>query len=83
MCIDIDMKAIQITFDEKLLKELDASEEVRRDGRSAVLRRAAAEYLRRKHRHTIAERYAAAYGGEPRPGEEFRGWEDEGRWPSD
>jgi len=34
------MKVIQITFDERSLKELDATEEVRRDGRSAVLRRA-------------------------------------------
>ena len=41
------MKPVQVLFDELLLKRLDADEEVRRDGRSAVLRRAAAEYLRR------------------------------------
>ncbi|MGH8247575.1 MAG: ribbon-helix-helix protein, CopG family [Gammaproteobacteria bacterium] len=34
---------IQITMDEKLLDKLDAAEEVRRDGRSAVLRRAGGE----------------------------------------
>ena len=39
------MKAIQITFDETLLEELDATEEVRQDGRSAVFRRAIKEYL--------------------------------------
>lgn len=75
------MKAIQITFDERLLAELDATEEVRRDGRSAVLRRAAAEYLRRRRRFTVAEAYRRAYGDEPGPGDEFEGWEDEGEWP--
>ena len=75
------MKAIQVTFDEKLLARLDATEEARRDGRSAVLRRAAAEYLRRRRRDEIAERYQQAYGEEPGLGEEFEGWEDEGEWP--
>ena len=75
------MKAIQVTFDERLLAELDASEEVRREGRSAVLRKAAAEYLARRRRSEISEDYARAYGEEPGLGEEFTGWEDEGRWP--
>lgn len=77
------MKAIQITFDEELLRRLDASEEVRRDGRSAVLRRAAADYLARRSRQAIAERYRRAYATEPDPGEEFAGWGDEGRWPEE
>ena len=49
------MKAIQITFDERLLARLDATEEAQRDGRSAVMRRAVDEYLRRRRRYTIAE----------------------------
>ena len=83
MYIIMYMKAIQITFDEALLRELDATEEVRRDGRSAVLRRAAAEYLRSKRRYVIAERYRQAYGDGKGLGEEFKGWEDEGRWPDE
>ncbi|HVR29655.1 MAG TPA: ribbon-helix-helix protein, CopG family [Thermoanaerobaculia bacterium] len=75
------MKAIQITIDEELLTELDASEEVRREGRSAVLRKAAAEYLARRRRSEIAEGYARAYGEAPGLGEELAGWEDQGRWP--
>ena len=75
------MKAIQVTLDEKLLAELDADEEVRRDGRSAVLRRAAAEYLRRRRRRSIADQYRNAYGAEPGLGQEFDGWQDEGSWP--
>ena len=75
------MKPIQITFDEALLEELDATEEVRRDGRSAVLRRAVREYLRTKRRHAIAEQYRQAYGSQGALGGDFTGWEDEGRWP--
>jgi hypothetical protein len=77
----ITMKAIQITLDDELLARLDADEEVRRDGRSAVLRRAADEYLRKRRRLAIADQYARAYGSNPALGAEFNGWEDEGAWP--
>ena len=50
------MKAIQITFDERLLEKLDSDEEVKREGRSAVIRRAVADYLRKKRRATIGKR---------------------------
>lgn len=75
------MKAIQITLDEPLLARLDADDEVQRDGRSAVIRRAADEYLRRRRKRTIAEQYARAYGTASDLGDEFRGWENEGAWP--
>lgn len=75
------MKAIQITFDETLLAELDATEEVRREGRSAVLRRAAADYLRKRRRDAVAAGYRRAYGSAHGLGDEFEGWEGQGRWP--
>lgn len=68
-------------FDEELLKRLDADAEVRKVGRSAVLRRAAAEYLRRSRKKRIAEAYRRAYRGSAGLGDEFAGWEDEGSWP--
>jgi metal-responsive CopG/Arc/MetJ family transcriptional regulator len=77
------MKAIQITVDEKLLKELDATEEVARDGRSAVFRKAAAEYLRRRRDAEIDAQYAKAYSNSPPFEDDFEGWEDEGVWPED
>jgi hypothetical protein len=83
VCTVYNMKAIQVSFDEALLEELDRTEEVRRDGRSAVLRRAVVEYLRQKRQHSIAERYAQAYGTGPGLGKEFDGWEDQGRWPQE
>jgi hypothetical protein len=48
-----------------------------------VLRRAVVEYLRRKKRDTIAERYARAYGARRGLGKEFEGWEDQGTWPEE
>ena len=75
------MKPVQIMLDEDLLERLDATAEVQREGRSAVLRRAAEEYLRRRRRFEIAEAYRSAYGSKQGIGSEFEGWEDEGKWP--
>jgi hypothetical protein len=78
----IDMKAIQITMDEATLEVLDSDDEVVRDGRSAVVRRALAEYLKRRPRARIAEQVPArAYAS--LPAVEFGGWEKEQAWPED
>ena len=68
-------------MDERLLSQLDADIEVRRVGRSAVLRRAAAEYLERQRARQVSEAYARAYGSGPGLDTELAGWEDEGTWP--
>ena len=69
-------------MDEPLLLRLDADDEVKRDGRSAVLRRAVDEYLRRRRARRIAEAYRKGYGGGKGLGNEFAGWESEGSWPA-
>jgi len=76
------MKPIQVLIDEPLLRRLDADPEVRRVGRSEVLRRAASDYLRRARARTIVDRYRRAYGKAAGLGEEWVGWEDEGSWPA-
>ena len=77
------MKAIQVSFDEKLLDQLDADPEVKKVGRSEVMRRAVASYLRLRRSNSISEAYTRAYGDRPGLDGEFAGWGDEGSWPVD
>ena len=74
------MKPVQVMMEEGLLKALDADEEVRRLGRSAVLRKIVAEYLERERRRAILREYRAAYGAGGLE-KEFGGWEEQGEWP--
>jgi metal-responsive CopG/Arc/MetJ family transcriptional regulator len=75
------MKAVQVMMDEHLLQRLDADDEVRRIGRSAVLRRAAAEYLQRRRAQQVSDAYARAYARGQGLDEDLAGWEHEGAWP--
>ncbi|MCG8478660.1 MAG: hypothetical protein MI724_06170 [Spirochaetales bacterium] len=77
------MKAVQIMFDERLLAQLDATEEVQREGRSAVLRKAAYEYLRARRSVEVREQYRRAYAKDGAIDSELAGWKDEGVWPDD
>lgn len=72
------MKPIRVMMDEEVLRRLDRDEEVRRRGRSAVLRQAASEYLRRSTTRRIAKVYRKAYGKSAGLGADFSGWENEG-----
>ena len=76
------MKPIQLLIDQPLLRRLDADPEVKQVGRSEVLRRAAAAYLRRSRARRIAEAYAKAYSGDEGLGHDWIGWEAEGAWPA-
>jgi metal-responsive CopG/Arc/MetJ family transcriptional regulator len=77
------MKAIQVMMDEALLEALDATAAVQRDGRSAVLRQAAADYLARRRDAEIGDQYRRAYAGERGLGPDFDGWEEQGSWPAE
>ena len=69
-------------FDEKLLAELDRTEEVREKGRSAVLRQLISDFLRRRRARETDARYEHAYADLVEPlGDDFEGWENEGVWP--
>ncbi len=77
------MKAIQITMDEGLLERLDADEQVRRHGRSALIRQLVSEFLERRREAAIDAQYRRAYAGFDGLGPEFDGWEEMGVWPED
>jgi len=79
----LNMKAIQITFDEALLDRLDRHPSVRERGRSAVVREAAAEYLKRRDDEDIARQYRAGYREPSDLDDEMEGWASEGAWPED
>lgn len=72
------MKVIKVSMDERLLAAADADPEVQRLGRSAVLRMALVDYLRRKRREEISAAYARAYA---KPDCSLKSWTDEGVWP--
>lgn len=74
------MKAVQATFDEGLLDKLDRYCAARASGRSAAIREAVADYLRRKEVEDAALRYQAGYGAAPADAD-LSGWADEGVWP--
>ena len=54
---------------------------MRRLGRSAVLRMAADEYLRRRRRAETNAAYRRAYATGDGIDRELSGWSDEGAWP--
>jgi metal-responsive CopG/Arc/MetJ family transcriptional regulator len=77
------MKPVQVLFDEELLSELDADEQVQQVGRSRVLRQLAKSYLKRQHEAALDARYVAGYAADSSVGEELEGWGEEGVWPDD
>ena len=76
------MKAIHVSFDERLLETLDRDAEVKQNGRSAVIRWAVADYLRKKRRNAIADAYQRGYGKHPADSD-LGGWADRGTWPDE
>ena len=70
-------------MDEGLLDELDRAAEVRKEGRSAVIRRAVEAWLKRARERDIEAQYARAYGAGAGLGPDWDGWEDQGVWPDE
>ena len=76
------MKAIQVTFDEELLEQLDERPEVREQGRSRILREMTAAYLAEKRSEDIAREYRDGYTKYPQTDEEIE-WAGHGVWPEE
>ena len=77
------MLTIQVVLDEKLLKAADAAAKKRRVNRSALIREALGEYLKRIRTRELQELDRRGYQARPHHPQEFKGWEDMAAWPDD
>jgi hypothetical protein len=80
---NINMKPVQILIDEELLAGLDEDEEVRRVGRSKVLRGLIAAYLESRREARLDLQYRQGYGESLQVSEELDGGDEEGSWPEE
>ena len=77
------METIQVVLNAKLLKATDRAAKRQKVNRSALVRRALQEHLKRLHELDLEERDRRGYIAKPQRDEEFRIWEDAAAWPSD
>jgi metal-responsive CopG/Arc/MetJ family transcriptional regulator len=75
------MKSVQILMDEELLAKLDEDQEVRRSGRSKVLRRLVSADLESRRDARLDAQYKQGFGNSFRVSEELADWDEEGSWP--
>jgi metal-responsive CopG/Arc/MetJ family transcriptional regulator len=77
------VETIQVVLDAKLLKEADMAAKRQKTNRSALIRRALQEHLRRLRVLDLEERDRRGYQAEPQRVEEYRAWEEAAAWPED
>jgi metal-responsive CopG/Arc/MetJ family transcriptional regulator len=76
----VDMKTIQMTINEELLRELDRTIEQMKITRSAFIRESIVYYLKRKKILEMEKQHKAGYEKKPVREDEFGIWEDEQVW---
>jgi metal-responsive CopG/Arc/MetJ family transcriptional regulator len=77
------MEIVQIVLDKKLLQAADQAAKRTRRNRSALVRDALREHLRRLEVRASEERDREGYLRQSQADEEARGWESEAAWPQD
>ena len=75
------METIQVVLDTKLLKATDIAAKRHKVNRSALVREALRQHLKRLHELELEERDRRGYLARPQREEEFRMWEDAAAWP--
>jgi metal-responsive CopG/Arc/MetJ family transcriptional regulator len=75
------METIQVVLDKKLLQAADQAARQTRRNRSALVRDALREHLRRLDVRAKEERDRQGYSRLPQKGNESRVWETEAAWP--
>ena len=75
------MQIVQIVLDKKLLQAADQAAKRTRRNRSALVRDALREHLRRLELRAREERDRQGYSLQSQPDGEARDWESEATWP--
>lgn len=77
------METIQIVLDRKLLQAADQAARRTKRNRSALVRDALREHLRRLEIRAREERDQRGYSRRPQVSDESLGWEAEAAWPAE
>ncbi|HEV8041778.1 MAG TPA: ribbon-helix-helix protein, CopG family [Bryobacteraceae bacterium] len=77
------METIQVVLDTKLLKAADIAAKRQKVNRSALIRQALQEHLRRLRVLELEERDRRGYQARPQRIEEYLPWEEVASWPED
>jgi len=77
------METVQIVLDEKLLRATDRAARRTKQNRSALVREALREHLRRLEVRALEERDRAGYARLPQQQDEVQMWEAEAVWPAE
>lgn len=77
------MKTVQIVLDKKLLHEADQAARRTKRNRSALVRDALREHLRRLAIRDLEERDRAGYSKQRKTRDDVSRWESEAVWPAE
>jgi metal-responsive CopG/Arc/MetJ family transcriptional regulator len=77
------METIQVVLDTKLLKAADSAAKRRKLNRSALIRQALQEHLKRLQLLDLEERDRRGYQARPQRIEEYRPFEEIAAWPEE
>ena len=75
------METIQVVLDTKLLKATDVAAKRQKVNRSALVRHALLQHLKRLREQELEEQDRRGYLAKPQREDEFRLWEDAAAWP--
>ena len=75
------MEIIQVVLDAKLLKAADHAARLQKVSRSALIRQALQQHLKRLRELEMVEQDRRGYLAHPQRKEELRIWEDAATWP--
>jgi metal-responsive CopG/Arc/MetJ family transcriptional regulator len=77
------METIQIVLDAKLLKATDRQAKRQKINRSALIRNALREHLKRLHVLELEDQDKRGYSAHPQRSDEYRIWENIAAWPEE